>query len=258
MRPYRQMLVSFLVVLLTGCAMESEFYSNSDNFQSENVEVGGIPSNEVISKKYANARLKAQANIQAVLSQLNGEYAHKEGSRPGLELANYLRALNTQKRDSLMAIYCTPAHQIQYEDIDLYVIGLMEEVSSEKDTEIWVSFKNKYLQSGGNATSLLPQTLASCSTQVVSDCVIYTAAVIDEIQFVYKDLSERDIYCLERLKEVLAESLILTEFERVAIAILSTVPGVDLAATLLAAGYDLYSACITARDYNDCQRGLAW
>ena len=125
------------------------------------------------------------------------------------------------------------------------------ENSSIEEVQTLYNFTDKYIECGGHNMDLLIQETQPVSP-IIEDCMIRSAATIDEFIPDNSDYRVASSHCISDLYHKLIESYVDEAIAEGVGAALAAFPEIDVAYQLVCAGVDLYESIKLAHEYNIC------
>lgn len=133
-----------------------------------------------------------------------------------------------------------------------YAVELLEENTSQAEVVKLFSFVKTYSENGGCDIEYVNSQIEGVSP-LVKDCMVRAAGAIDLI-FGEMDQTRGGgmEYCFHRMMAGLAGSMATSAITSEIVIALAPYPGIDVAAALIAAGVDAYSAVEAAHQFDMC------
>ncbi|WP_300300678.1 hypothetical protein [uncultured Muribaculum sp.] len=229
------------ILSLIACSNE-ELIPNVENNQLQEIQ-----------QKYEATKSNARINFGGLAAVISGHNTSRSESSPmtGNDYVQFLASLPKEKVDSLYEIYCTPSMEATYENnIDIVEQALIDN-SSIEEVQALYNFTDSYIQSGGHNMTLLINESQQVSP-LISDCMVISAATIDEFILDNSDYRLATSHCIRDLYVKLVEMYTGNVIAEGVCSWLAAVPGLDALTQLVMAGCDLYSAIKLAHEYNIC------
>lgn len=201
---------------------------------------------------YEDQKHKTSEDLKAVYKKITVETRTSETTEFSIrEFCNYLINCPSTEIDSLYNIYCTKEIENIIDERFDYSLKLLEENTSSYEVTKLFDFIKTYSENGGCDIEFLKAQIEGVSP-LIQDCMVRAAGSID---FIFGEMNQTRggvEYCFHRmmigLAGDMAESVIVDEIT----ATLAPYPGIDVAATLIAAGYDTYTAIKAAYEFDLC------
>lgn len=241
-----------MLLFITAC--------NSENALDGQTDTG---FNEQVITKYQTARKNVRQQVGITLSVLR----HLQGERvdsadfgkptDGTELLTYLTSLPSETIDSLYTLYCTPENQVVAESVADSIFDAATKGITPQQLQQLVNFTESYFETGGHNLTLLTTAVSGMPTNA-QDYMINFAAKVDECTPHAKSRGLYE-YCLNKLMDKVAKTIILNEATSAELDMLSTTlacPGADVATALFLCGVGLYDALEMAHEFNWCILGV--
>lgn len=240
----------FLIIYLLGIVSctSDEYYVNNER----------SPSMTETTLRYEAKRKQIQERLGQICELLEGTCSRSDTdrSKTGVQYINCLTSLSTNRVDSLFTLYCTPKTDQIYDKCLDAALDTLISLTSEKEVNQLFDFIDAYIDNGGHNSVMLYNAIQG-TTSIIGDYMVDCAAGIDEFMINHSQIEVSHIYsyCLERMLLDLINSAVENKVINVIrdlVDSLIVIPGVDVAADLILAGVDLYTAIRIAHDFQMC------
>ncbi|MDE6269025.1 MAG: hypothetical protein K2M04_08100 [Muribaculaceae bacterium] len=235
--------------LLTGIFVSS--CNSSEEYFDE-----GMNDSSYVKRTYVEFQDRLHDSFgQSICMISSGQIRGRDvKSISGEEFIRFLISLPIEKLDSLYNIYCTPEADLDYQLKITQEIDKLINSTSVAEVEKIYEFAELYMQMGGRDLHMITEACRGVSP-IIADCIIGSAAGIDEFLSILPKSRDLNSYCLSHLTERMAESMVenvVVDVAKDAAVALIAVPGADVVGGLVLAGMDLYNAIELAHEYNMC------
>lgn len=202
---------------------------------------------------YERQKVETGNDLKTVYDEIAGGTRATEANEFSVrEFCDCLVNLPSHEIDSLYNIYCSEEMENALDERFEYTVELLEENVPQAEVAKLFGFVKTYSENGGCDVEYVNSQIEGVSP-LVKDCMVRAAGAID---LIFGEVSQTRSggldYCFHQMMIGLAGGLAEGAVGDEIVLALAPYPGIDMAATLIAAGYDTYEAIKSAHEFDMC------
>ncbi len=226
------------------------FIMTSCDSTNEEIEMKEL-NNPFDSQLYLNSKYSTQKRISILCSELsNLEGKSVRSNLPAFSPDELVEWLINMPTDTIHKSY-NPNYELEKEKAEDNMMEYIAQATSEENAIELLIFIDKYIRMGGHEEGCLVNAMSG-QPYLIQECMIVSAAAIDEVMTVTNLERASNSYCIEQLVIELAHDFVDDAIKDTLIDILSVFPGVDVLAELAIVGMDFHDALKLAFEYERC------